>query len=162
MLSAPPLVDADFPCRHAKPSPIDNVTRRLDGSHLGDLWRIRQPWYPAGDIDLLERFVVDAVKAGPRAAAGHAVVARYVMETRLPLIRCPVLVIAPSCRSARLPERAAAGRAHRGQPLCRGGGRQGAAARPDARALRRTGDELPARLTRRAAGAVELRALLRA
>jgi pimeloyl-ACP methyl ester carboxylesterase len=96
VLSAPPLVDAAFRASHAKPSPIDNVTRRPDGSHLGDLWRIRQPWYPAGDIDLLERFVVDAVKAGPRAAAGHAVVARYVMETRLPLIRCPVLVIAPT------------------------------------------------------------------
>ncbi len=96
VLSAPPLVDADFRARHAEPSPVDNVPRRPDGSHLGELWRIRQPWYPAGDIDLLERFVVDALKAGPRAAEGHAVVARYVMETRLPLIRCPVLVIAPT------------------------------------------------------------------
>ena len=40
--------------------------------------------------------IVDALKAGPRAAEGHAVVARYVMETRLPLIRCPVLVVAPT------------------------------------------------------------------
>jgi pimeloyl-ACP methyl ester carboxylesterase len=96
VLSAPPLVDADFRARHAGPSRVDNVPRRPDGSHLGELWRIRQPWYPAGDIDLLERFVVDAVKAGPRSAQGHAVVARYVMETRLPLIRCPVLVIAPT------------------------------------------------------------------
>jgi len=95
VLSAPPLVDAEFRARHAGPPRVDNVERRPDGSHLGELWRIRQPWYPAGDIDLLERFVVDAVKAGPRAAEGHAVVARYVMETRLPLIRCPVLVIAP-------------------------------------------------------------------
>ncbi len=95
VLSAPPLVDAAFRARHATPSRIDNVLRRPDGSHLVELWRIRQPWYPAGNIDLLERFVVDALKAGPRAAAGHAVVARYVMEARLPLIRCPVLVIAP-------------------------------------------------------------------
>ena len=96
VLSAPPLVDADFRARHAGPSPIDNVPRRPDGSHLGELWRIRQPWYPQGDVDLLERFIVDAIKAGSRAAGGHAVVARYVMEIRLPLIRCPVLVIAPS------------------------------------------------------------------
>ena len=40
--------------------------------------------------------MVDALKAGARAVEGHAVVARYVMETRLPLIRCPVLVIAPT------------------------------------------------------------------
>jgi pimeloyl-ACP methyl ester carboxylesterase len=96
VLSASALVDADFRARHAKPSRVDNVVHRPDGSHLTELWRIRQPWYPDGDIDLLERFVVDALKAGPRAVEGHAVVARYVMETRLPLIRCPVLVIAPT------------------------------------------------------------------
>jgi pimeloyl-ACP methyl ester carboxylesterase len=96
VLSASALVDEKFRARHAKPSRVDNVERRADGSHLTELWRIRQPWYPEGDIDLLERFVVDAIKAGPRAVEGHAVVARYVMETRLPLIRCPVLVVAPT------------------------------------------------------------------
>jgi pimeloyl-ACP methyl ester carboxylesterase len=96
VLSAAPLIDARFRARHSGPPRIDNVIPRPDGSHLGELWRIRQPWYPPGDVDLLERFIVDAIKAGPRAAEGHAVVARYVMETRLPLIRCPVLVIAPS------------------------------------------------------------------
>ena len=96
VLSASALVDAAFRARHTKPSRIDNVMRNVDGSHLTALWRIRQPWYPEGNIELLERFVIDAVKAGPRAAEGHAVVARFVMETRLPLIRCPVLVIAPT------------------------------------------------------------------
>jgi pimeloyl-ACP methyl ester carboxylesterase len=97
VLSAPALVDAAFRAtRQAKPSTVDNVQRKADGSHLTELWRIRQPWYPQGDIELLERFVVDALKAGPRAAEGHAVVARYVMETRLPLICCPVLVLAPT------------------------------------------------------------------
>jgi pimeloyl-ACP methyl ester carboxylesterase len=96
VLSAPALVDAGFRARHARPSRIDNAVRRPDGSHLTELWRIRRPFYPEGDVDLLERFIVDALKAGPRAAEGHAVVARYVMETRLPLIRCPVLVIAPT------------------------------------------------------------------
>ena len=95
VLSACPLVDERFRAGHAKPSRIDNVAPRPDGSHLAELWRIRQAFYPEGDIDLLERFIVDALKAGPRAAEGHAVVARYVMETRLPLIRCPVLIIAP-------------------------------------------------------------------
>ena len=96
VLSAPAFADAAFRARRAQPSRIDNVTPSADGSHLTALWRIRQPWHPEGDIDLLERFVIDAVKAGPRAAEGHAVVARYVMEARLPLIRCPVLVIAPT------------------------------------------------------------------
>ncbi len=96
VLSASALVDAGFRARHAKPSRVDNVQPKVDGSHLTDLWRIRQPWYPKDDIDLLERFVIDALKAGARAAEGHAVVARYVMETRLPLVRCPVLVLAPT------------------------------------------------------------------
>ena len=96
VLSASALVDAGFRARHARPSRVDNVVRCPDGSHLAELWRIRQPLYPEGDIDLLERFVVDALKAGPRAAEGHAVVARYMMEDRLPLIRCPVLIVAPT------------------------------------------------------------------
>jgi pimeloyl-ACP methyl ester carboxylesterase len=104
VLSAPALVDAAFRARHAEPPRVDNVQRKVDGSHLTDLWRIRQPWYPAGAIDLLERFIVDAIKAGPRSAEGHAVVARYVMETRLPLIRCPVLVLAPTADPHAFPQ----------------------------------------------------------
>ncbi len=96
VLSAPPWIDAAFRARHKGPPRVDNVERRADGSHLTDLWRIRQPWYPPGDVDLLERFVVDAIKAGPRAAHGHTVVARYEMEARLPNIRCPVLIVAPT------------------------------------------------------------------
>ena len=96
VLSAAPLVNADFRASHAGPVRVDNAVHLSDGSHLLELWRQRQPWYPAGDIDLLDRFMVDALKAGARAVEGHAVVARYVMETRLPLIRCPVLVIAPT------------------------------------------------------------------
>jgi pimeloyl-ACP methyl ester carboxylesterase len=44
----------------------------------------------------LERFIVDALKAGPRAAEGHRVVDRHEMEKRLPLVCCPTLVIAPT------------------------------------------------------------------
>ncbi len=95
VLSACPLIDARRRAAHAGPSRVDNVVRRSDGSHLAELWAIRQPWYPPGDIDLLERFIVDAIKAGPRAAGGHAVCARYAMETRLPKITCPVLIVAP-------------------------------------------------------------------
>lgn len=96
VLSAPPFVDAAYRASHGGPPAVDHVERSADGSHLGGLWRIRQPWYPPGDVDLLERFVVDAIKAGPRAAHGHVVVARYRMEERLPFVRCPALVVAPA------------------------------------------------------------------
>lgn len=96
VLSGAPLIDAAFRAAHSGPPPVDNVTRRVDGTHLTELWAQRQPWYPAGDMDLLERFIADAIKAGPRAQEGHRVVSRYVMETQLQKIRCPVLIVAPT------------------------------------------------------------------
>ena len=69
---------------------------RADGGHLAELWSKQQPFYPSDRIDLLERFIVDALKAGSGAVEGHRVVDRYEMETRLPLVRCPTLVIAPT------------------------------------------------------------------
>lgn len=96
VLSASPYVDAArraaSPGRHT----IDAVTARADGGHVGELWAMRQPLYPDNRPDLLERFLIDALKAGPRAAEGHRMVGRYVMDERLPLIRCPTLVIAPT------------------------------------------------------------------
>ena len=69
---------------------------RTDGAHLTELWARRQPFYPADDIDLLQRFMIDALRAGEMAAEGHRVVNRYRMEDRLGHIRCPTLVIAPT------------------------------------------------------------------
>jgi len=75
---------------------IDHAVPRIDGGHLAEVWSMRQPFYPPDRIDLMERFIVDALKAGSRAAEGHRVVDRYEMETRLLLVRCPTLVIAPT------------------------------------------------------------------
>jgi pimeloyl-ACP methyl ester carboxylesterase len=96
VLSAGPLGDAAFRAAYAGPPPVDNATPRVDGNHLTELWSQRAPLYPKGNIDLLERYIVDALKAGPRAMEGHRAVGRYVMETQLPKIRCPVLIIAPT------------------------------------------------------------------
>ncbi len=93
-LSSPPYVDAERRSRHAGKPVIDEAPRTADGGHLLALWRMRQPYYPAGDTDLLDRFIVDALKAGPLAAEGHRVVNRYEIDTRLPLVRCPVRVVA--------------------------------------------------------------------
>ena len=49
---------------------------------------MRAPFYPK-DTDLLDRFVVDALKAGDRAGGGHLTVAHYDMEEKLPLIKAP-------------------------------------------------------------------------
>ena len=96
VLSACPFVDAARRTKHQDMRVIDEVEPRSDGGHLAELWARRQPFYPAGDIDLLQRFMVDALRAGHMAAEGHRVVNRYRMEDRLGQIRCPTLVIAPT------------------------------------------------------------------
>jgi pimeloyl-ACP methyl ester carboxylesterase len=96
VLSASPYVDAARRAAAHGRHIIDDVTPRADGGHLAELWAMRQPFYPADRPDLLERFVVDALKAGPLAAEGHRMVDRYEMDKRLPLVRCPTLVIAPT------------------------------------------------------------------
>jgi len=73
---------------------VDDVEPRPDGSHVLELWRIRAAFYPDGDVDLLERFLVDALKAGPLAAEGHCVVARYDVQAKIGRVTCPVLLIA--------------------------------------------------------------------
>lgn len=95
VLSAPSFVDEERRRNAEQDPPVDCVERRLDGSHLGELWSQRAPYYPRS-IELLERYVVDALKAGDLAAEGHRVVSRYEMEARLPHIDAPTLVVAPT------------------------------------------------------------------
>lgn len=95
VLSACPFVDAVRRGEHARARVIDEVETRSDGAHLAELWARRQPFYPADNIDLLRRFMIDALRAGEMAAEGHRVVNRYRMEDRLGHIQCPTLVIAP-------------------------------------------------------------------
>lgn len=96
VLSACPFVDAARRAKHHGMRVIDDVDPRADGAHLTELWGRRQPFYPAGNIDLLQRFVADALRAGPMAAEGHRVVNRYRMEDRLGHIRCPALIVDPA------------------------------------------------------------------
>jgi len=106
VLSACPYVDEARRATEHSRRIIDEVVAQPDGRHLPELWARRQPFYPADRRDLLERFMIDALKAGPRAAEGHRVVGRYVMERRLPLVRCPTLVIAPTADPHACPHQA--------------------------------------------------------
>lgn len=75
-------------------SGVDDVATDADGNHLTGLWQLRQPYYPAGRPDLLERFVRDALAVDP--AEGHRACARYRMEDRVGLVTAPVLLIGAS------------------------------------------------------------------
>ncbi len=96
VLSASPYVDAAARVNYVGRRIIDSAERQADGGHLVKLWNMRKQLYPEDDIALLERFMIDALKAGERAVNGHRAVRRYMMEDRLPLISCATLVIAPT------------------------------------------------------------------
>ncbi|MEN2672684.1 alpha/beta hydrolase [Herbaspirillum huttiense] len=93
VLSSCPYNDAARRSAHAGKRTVDDVEIRTDGAHLQELWQRRQPFYPEGDTDLLTRFMVDALKAGPMASHGHIVVRNYHMEDRIGLVRAPTLVL---------------------------------------------------------------------
>ena len=62
-----------------------------DGSHLLDKWTRMHQWLPRPD--LVQRLVVDLFRAGEASEQGHFAVADYRMEERLPLVRCPALLL---------------------------------------------------------------------
>lgn len=117
ILSSCPFNDAARRAAHAGKRTIDEVQRRSDGSHLGELWSRRQPYYPAQDIALLERYMVDAIKAGDMASHGHHVVGNYLMETRIPLVTAPTLVIKAGADPHAAPSAARIAAAIRGSEL---------------------------------------------
>lgn len=61
-----------------------------DGSHLSEMWQSGQE----PDLELNHRRVLDTLKAGDETLhAGHWASAMYDQEKRLPLIKCPTLII---------------------------------------------------------------------
>jgi len=93
VLSSTPYTDEAFRRARAQRPPIDEVTPSEDGSHLAALWQKRQGFYPVGRPDLLEAFVLDALKVGPRVEEGHRAVASYRMEERIGRVTQPALII---------------------------------------------------------------------
>lgn len=77
-----------------------------DGSHLLDKWRKMQAWVP--DPALVQRCLVDLFRAGEASEQGHSAVAAYRMEERLPLVRCPALLLYSAKDPFSAPERSEA------------------------------------------------------
>ena len=93
VLSACPFVDAaDRERRRTGGHRVDHVEPKPDGTHLAELWQIRQAFYPRARPDLLTRFVADALRAGEKLIEGHRACSRYRMEEKIGRIRCPTLV----------------------------------------------------------------------
>jgi len=93
VLSSTPFANESFRRARAQRPPIDAVESSADGSHLAAMWRNRQSFYPAGRPELLEAFVLDALKVGADVEGGHRAVASYRMEDKIAHIRQPTLLI---------------------------------------------------------------------
>ena len=91
-LSSSPFTGEAFRRARVGKPVVDQVAPSTDGTHLAALWQQRQGFYPDGRPELLEAFVLDALKvANPEE--GHHAVAAYRMETRIGLVTQPVLII---------------------------------------------------------------------
>jgi pimeloyl-ACP methyl ester carboxylesterase len=94
VLSACPFVDSADRDRRQRTGGhrVDHVEAKPDGSHIAELWQIRQKFYPKDRPDLLTRFVADALRAGEKIREGHGSCSRYRMEEKIGKVRCPTLV----------------------------------------------------------------------
>lgn len=93
VVSSTPLTDEAF-ARESEGLGVDEAEQSEDGAHLTTLWGKRLAFYPeAGRADLLDRFVVDAIKSGRHAAGGHEACAAYRMEDRIAHLSMPVHMI---------------------------------------------------------------------
>jgi pimeloyl-ACP methyl ester carboxylesterase len=116
--SAPDLVD-----RVALSGPVDldaagreylkpffrQWTIAPDGSHLAEKFGKFLQWVP--DPALVQRLVVDLFRAGTASEQGHFATTFYRMEDRLPLVRCPALLLYGSRDPFSTPARAVLHRA---------------------------------------------------
>ncbi|MDM0077722.1 alpha/beta hydrolase [Variovorax sp. J2P1-59] len=93
VLSSTPFTHEAFRLARAGRPPIDEVEASEDGTHLAALWQRRQGFYPANRPDLLQAFVLDALKASGGPEDGHRAVAAYRMEDRIHRIAHPTLII---------------------------------------------------------------------
>jgi pimeloyl-ACP methyl ester carboxylesterase len=72
---------------------IDDVEYKPDGSHLLELWNHRRGFYPKDRLDLLQRYLIDALKAGDQIESGHHACQNYHMEDKIGFIKCLTLLV---------------------------------------------------------------------
>ncbi|MEY2617615.1 MAG: hypothetical protein RL522_617 [Pseudomonadota bacterium] len=93
VLSSTPYTNEPFRVARAQRPPIDAVDFSPDGDHLTALWRKRQGFYPKDRPELLQAFVLDALKVQGDVEGGHRAVARYEMEGKVPRLHQPTLIV---------------------------------------------------------------------
>ncbi|HZW55820.1 MAG TPA: alpha/beta hydrolase [Nitrososphaerales archaeon] len=93
VLSACPYYDSARRAEASKHPVMDGDEESEDGSYLVKLWQRRQGFYPKGRIDLLRRFMGDALLAGEGRVLGHQAVRDYPIDEKYGRIQCPTLLV---------------------------------------------------------------------
>lgn len=104
LLSGVAWVDQERREKVAQRPSIDLVERKPDGSHVWELWRKREYYYPADRPDLLERLLIDQLSVLDEVEAGHLAVNDYHMEERIGLVAAPTLTVCGELDSFCLPD----------------------------------------------------------
>ena len=72
----------------------NEIKVKEDGSHLVEIWQHAVSMMEGGvDLGLVSRRVLDILKAGDMVHRGHRASAQYPQAERLPLIKCPTLIV---------------------------------------------------------------------
>jgi pimeloyl-ACP methyl ester carboxylesterase len=87
VLSSTPLTDAEYRDQPPGESGVD-AAEDADGLSRSRAW-----FYPHDRPDLLDRYVADALRAGPLARLGHTVVGAFEMDGKISRLTMPVLLI---------------------------------------------------------------------
>jgi len=87
VLSSTPLTDVAY---RSTPPDESGVDAAVDAEGLR---ASRAGFYPTDRPDLLDRYVADALRAGPLALRGHHAVASYEMDDKIARLSMPVLLI---------------------------------------------------------------------
>jgi pimeloyl-ACP methyl ester carboxylesterase len=93
VLSACPFFDATRRAEMRNHPVMDADVESEDGSYLIRLWQRRQAFYPKGRVDLLRRFMADALLAAENRVRGHQAVRDYPLDEKYGSIHCPTLLV---------------------------------------------------------------------
>jgi pimeloyl-ACP methyl ester carboxylesterase len=89
------LVLSGCPVNRGEPIPgfMQPIQIKEDGSHLIAVWERAKSFGPRAPVQIINEMALEYLKAGPRGEEAHQASFRYDVLPKLPLIKCPTLVL---------------------------------------------------------------------
>lgn len=89
------LVLSGCPVHRGEPIPdfMQPIQIKEDGSHLMAVWERAKSFGPRGSVEIIHEMALEYLKAGPRGEEAHQASFLYDVLPKLPLIKCPTLVL---------------------------------------------------------------------